>query len=127
MNFVLAGLGPAIHAFERPGTKAWMRGSSPRKTTWVDYCESSMGILARKTPRTALPRGGRDESRCRLEKSTDQIEKGVEPVVVDPVAGVLQRNDLGVAEMAGAPVLDRVGRPALLAVDEEGRAIDALP
>jgi hypothetical protein len=33
-NFVLAGLVPAIHAFEEPKKKAWMRGSSPRKTTW---------------------------------------------------------------------------------------------
>ena len=62
-----------------------------------------------------------------LEKSADQIEKGVESVMVDPMAGVFERNDSRVAEMAGPPVLRRVGGLALLAVDEEGRTIDALP
>jgi hypothetical protein len=32
-NFVLAGLGPAIHALGAVETKTWMRGSGPRKTT----------------------------------------------------------------------------------------------
>ena len=65
--------------------------------------------------------------RCRLEKSADQIEKDVELVMVDPMAGIFERNDPGVAEMASPPVIRRVGGPALLAIDEEGRAIDALP
>src|ERR1700720_4532921 len=80
-----------------------------------------MTILPLKRQRFAPQR------RCRLEKSADQIEKGVEPVMVDPVTGVLERNDLRVAEMASPPVVRRVGGPTLLAVDEEGRAIDAVP
>jgi hypothetical protein len=80
-----------------------------------------MTILPLKRQRFALQR------RCRLEKSADQIEKGVEPVMVDPVTGVLERNDLRVAEMASPPVVRRAGGPTLLAVDKEGRAIDALP
>src|SRR6202040_928469 len=80
-----------------------------------------MTILPLKRQRFALQR------RCRLEKSADQIEKRVEPVVVNPMAGVFDRDDLRVAEMASPPVVYRVGGPTLLAVDEEGRAIDALP
>ena len=34
--------------------------------------------------------------RCRLEKSADQIEKDVELVMVDPMAGIFERNDPGV-------------------------------
>jgi hypothetical protein len=91
--------------------------------------EAAQEKLPDLTLRPGLPRllGEGDERRRRLEKSADQIEKGVEPVMVDPMAGVFERDDLGVAEMAGPPVVRRVGGPALLAVDEEGRAIDALP
>ena len=47
------------------------------------------------------------------KKAADKIEKGVEPVMVDPMAGVLERNDLGVAEMASPPVVRGVGGPTL--------------
>src|SRR6516162_10857220 len=46
---------------------------------------------------------------------------------MDPVAGVVDRNDLSVAEMADAAILLGVGGPALLAIDQEGRAGGARP
>src|SRR5262249_35649051 len=61
------------------------------------------------------------------QKPAQQVEKPVEPVVVHPMPGDVERDDAGVAEMADAAVLLRVRGPALLAVDEEGRAGDARP
>src|SRR5215831_19467050 len=46
---------------------------------------------------------------------------------MDPVAGVFDRNDRGIAEMADAAILLRIRGPALLAIDEEGRTGDAGP
>jgi hypothetical protein len=37
----------------RARTKAWMRGSGPRKTTPVHECESQPAILRARSPRTA--------------------------------------------------------------------------
>src|ERR1700730_15364535 len=106
---------------------------------WTGFLKLSLVTIAvRLSPQA---RGGRPgmtilplkrrrfapQGRCRLEKSADQIEKGIEPVVVNPMAGVFDRDDLRVAEMASPPVVRRVGGPTLLAVDKEGRAVDALP
>src|SRR6185312_9796691 len=46
---------------------------------------------------------------------------------MDPMSCLLEALDARRPEMPDAPVLDRVGRPALLAVDEEGRAVDPRP
>jgi hypothetical protein len=44
----------------------------------------------------------------RLQKSADQVEKGVEPVMVDPVAGIFDRDDLSVAKVTHPAVGHRV-------------------
>jgi len=63
-GFVLAGLSPAVHAFERPKPKAWIRGSSPRKTTLGCFQRVSNRLsLQGKFPRTALRRPGKRQHR----------------------------------------------------------------
>jgi hypothetical protein len=56
-NFVLAGLGPAIHASGLSVTKTWMRGSSPRKTTLTAYIHLSQ-ILSSSSSAFASVRSG---------------------------------------------------------------------
>src|SRR5690348_17274641 len=51
----------------------------------------------------------------------------VEPVVMHPVPRALEAHDFGGLEVGDATILERVGRPALLAIDEERRAGDAGP
>src|ERR1700757_851693 len=93
--------------------------ASSRETGWFTRSSGTRpnpnpeGYLARNQPSVVL----RALDPRILEKSADQIEKGVEPVMMDPMAGVFDRNDPGIAEMASPPVIRRVGGPALLAVD----------
>ena len=47
--------------------------------------------------------------------------------MLDPVAGALELDDLGGLEMLDAAVLLRIGGPAFLAVDQQGRAGDPRP
>src|ERR1700731_4032946 len=61
------------------------------------------------------------------EKTPDEVEKGVEPVVVDPMPGAVERDHAGMPELAQATVALRVRGPTLLAVDEQGGAGDARP
>src|SRR5439155_1018406 len=61
-NFVLAGLVPAIHALEAVEGKTWMRGSSPRKTTYNRFLSVRNTLsLWENFPRTALPQAGRGD------------------------------------------------------------------
>src|SRR6266852_5258956 len=64
---------------------------------------------------------------ARSEKTPDKVEKGVEPVVVDPMPGTVERDHTGMPEVAQATVGLRVCGPALLAVDEQGGTGDARP
>src|SRR5215831_15493335 len=61
------------------------------------------------------------------KKTPDKVEKDVELIMVDPMPGVVDRRDFGVAEIADAAVLLGIGRPALFTVDQQGRAGDARP
>src|SRR5438132_4208052 len=61
------------------------------------------------------------------EETPDEIEKGIEPVVVDPMPGAVERDHTGMPEVAQATVGLRVCGPALLAVDEQGGTGDARP
>ena len=84
-----------------------------------------------KPARPGLARADRlgDRKRCQLacqEPAHERHELG-ELVVVHPVPGSLEGDDLGVAEMPGSAVIGRIGGPALLAVDQQGRAGDARP
>src|SRR5579862_7701922 len=62
-----------------------------------------------------------------LQEAAQQVEEPVEPVVMDPVAGALERHHFRILEMADAAVLLGIGGPAFLAVDEQRRAGDARP
>src|SRR5439155_25772148 len=64
-----------------------------------------------------------------LQEIAQQLQELLQPVVVHPMAGALDRDDPGVAKMRQPPVLFRIGSPgpALLAVEEEGRAADPAP
>src|SRR5216683_8295171 len=61
------------------------------------------------------------------EETPDKVEKGVEPVVVDPMPGTVERDHTGMQEIAQATVGLGVCGPALLAVDEQGGTGDARP
>src|SRR6185437_12752890 len=80
-------------------------------------------------PGSPIPCRRRRRLSCALlpEEIVDGVDEGVEPVVMHPMAGLLEGDDAGRLEMPGAAVLLRVRRPALLAVDEERRAGDARP
>src|SRR5215469_8533372 len=73
--------------------------------------------------RSRPPPGRREGS----QKSPDEIEKGRQLVVVDPVAGTVERNHTGISEMAQTTVGLGVRRPALLAVNKQGGTGDARP
>jgi DNA end-binding protein Ku len=60
-------------------------------------------------------------------EAADQIEKVVEPVVVHPMPGILERHHPGIGEVLDAAVVERVRGPAFLAVNQQGRAGDAAP
>src|SRR5215203_3050608 len=74
---------------------------------------------------TFLSRLGPSNGTGRSEEVAQQIEEHVQPIVMHPMPGALDRHDPGVPEMPQAAVLLRVLRPAFFAVDQEGRAADA--
>src|SRR2546428_8826281 len=61
------------------------------------------------------------------EELAHDAQEVVQPVVVQPVAGALDADDARVAEVRGAAVGRPITRPALLAVEEQGRAPDPTP
>src|SRR5215475_12864257 len=60
-------------------------------------------------------------------EAPDRVDEGVEPVVVHPMAGAVELHDLGGLEVLQPPVPLGIGSPALLAVDQQGRAGDLRP
>src|SRR5690349_10018 len=101
--------------------KRWTPTTCPATASGSASPRRSASCCARRGRGTPSTDGGRSEERA------EALQKGLQPVVVHPVAGALEGDDLGIAEMPGAPVLERIRRPALLAVDEEGRAGDPRP
>ena len=63
----------------------------------------------------------------RLDELPDRIQKHVQPVMVHPMAGALDRQHRGVLERDQPAVGGGVGGPAFGAVDQQGRALDAGP
>src|SRR5437660_5267764 len=61
------------------------------------------------------------------EETPDKVEKGVEPVVVDPMPGAVERDHTGMPEVAQATIGLGVRGPAFLAVDQQGGTGDARP
>src|ERR1700732_2044291 len=61
------------------------------------------------------------------EQTPDEVEKGVELVVVNPMPGALERDHTGMPEVVQATVGLRVRGPAFLAVDQQGGTGDARP
>src|SRR5689334_22586409 len=61
------------------------------------------------------------------EEAPDLREEGIQPIVVNPMAGALEGHHLGVPEVAGPAIPRGVRRPALVAVHEECRAGDPAP
>src|SRR5262249_16317257 len=61
------------------------------------------------------------------EKTPDKVEKGVKPVMMDPMSGTVERDHAGMPKVAQATIALRVRGPAFLAVDEQGGTGDALP
>src|SRR5258708_25865951 len=64
---------------------------------------------------------------CRLKEVADELQENPELVVVDPMAGPLDGDHPGGAEMPGTAVLLGIGGPAFLAIDEQCGARDARP
>src|SRR2546426_3945288 len=63
-----------------------------------------------------------DRGASAAEEPAHDAQEVVQPVVVQPVAGALDADDARVAEVRGAAVGRRITRPALLALEEQGRA-----
>ena len=61
------------------------------------------------------------------EETSDQIEKGIELVVVNPMPRTFERDHTGMPEVVQATVGLRVRGPAFLAVDQQGGTGDARP
>src|SRR5215813_2572473 len=61
------------------------------------------------------------------EEAPDEVEKGGELVVMDPVTGTVERDHTGMPEVAQTTVGLGVCGPAFLAVDEQGGTGDARP
>src|ERR1700730_13146818 len=57
------------------------------------------------------------------EETPDEVEKGVELVVVNPMPGALERDHTGMPEVVQATVGLRVRGPAFLAVDRIGARV----
>src|SRR5579872_748133 len=105
--------GPRKPRKPRPGTTS--RSSRAR-------CGSQTG---RRQWRRRVSDGGIASRGIRSQKVAQQLEKAVEPVVMHPMTGALERHHLGALEMLDAAVLLRIGSPAFLAVDEQRRTGDA--
>src|SRR6266542_2432040 len=84
---------------------------------WLEKAEAETAGLA--GVRSAGPR--------RPEKLTGDREEVVEAVVVEPVPRPRDADDARVAEGLGAPILERVPGPALLAVQQQGGTVDPRP
>src|SRR6266436_6790873 len=61
------------------------------------------------------------------EEPPDEVEKGIELVVVNPMPRTFERDHTGMPEVAQATVGLRVCGPAFLAVDEHGGTGNARP
>ncbi len=90
-------------------------------------CRSSKPICAASTPpfpscwRPAPPSSPFSQKPLRL------ADERLAPVVVRPMARVLQRHHARIAEMPRPAVLHGVGGPGLRAIDQQGRAGDEAP
>src|SRR5713101_1672584 len=69
----------------------------------------------------------REDGLSQPDEPPDEIEKGIESVVVHPVSGVVEGHHPGVAKVGDPAILLRVRGPALAAVDEQDRAGYAAP
>src|SRR5262245_13115252 len=74
------------------------------------------------------PLGGRfHPPSLAAEKAPHDAQELREPVVMEPVAGPVDADHLGLTEVADPPVLGGIAGAALLAVEQEGRACDPRP
>jgi len=61
------------------------------------------------------------------EETPDEVEKGIELVVVNPMPGAVERDHTGMPEVPQATVGLGVCGPAFLAVDQQGGTGNARP
>src|SRR6516162_7926228 len=87
------------------------------------------GLVSRRATKlcTRFLEMHRDQRCYRLQEISDQIEKGIEAIVVHPVSGIFDRHYFRVAKVARPAVVHWVGSPAFLAKDQKRRAADPPP
>src|SRR5262245_12205300 len=112
----------------------WSSSTATRCTS--SMCGSAVSIPIRATsasPATRISRSSSASASSALppplppQKRQHHFHEAVEPVVVHPVPGTLDRRDFGALEVLDAPVGDRVSGPAFIAADEQSRAGDLGP
>src|SRR4029079_19060969 len=90
-------------------------------------CTIGRGPAARAFEQTVQARISSIRAFALGSEAPYRVDKGVDPVVMHPMPGVLELDHLGSLEVRELAILLRIGGPALLAVDQQRRADDACP